>query len=131
MSTETLRIVWIYPDLLSTYGDRGNMLILARRAADRGIPVETYEVRSDQRMPNGADIYLKTMGRVVGIFATEVGTLNQVVHMVAFDDLADRTRRRTALRADPAWEAYARQVRPMIVHQEKRLMVPAPFSPLR
>jgi CobQ-like glutamine amidotransferase family enzyme len=58
VSTEALRIVWIYPDLLSTYGDRGNMLILARRAADRGIPAETYEVRSDQRMPNGADIYL-------------------------------------------------------------------------
>ena len=33
MSTESLRIVWIYPDLLSTYGDRGNLLILARRAA--------------------------------------------------------------------------------------------------
>jgi len=80
---------------------------------------------------HGADIYLKTMGHVVGIFATEVGTLNQVVHMVAFDDLADRTRRRTALRSDPAWETYARQVRPMIVHQENRLMVPAPFSPLR
>ncbi|MDI6097920.1 glutamine amidotransferase [Actinoplanes sp. NEAU-A12] len=58
MSTEALRIVWIYPDLLSTYGDRGNMLILARRAADRGIPVETYEVRSDQPMPHTADIYL-------------------------------------------------------------------------
>ena len=27
-----IRIVWIYPDLLSTYGDRGNMLILAWRA---------------------------------------------------------------------------------------------------
>ena len=27
-----LRIVWVYPDLLSTYGDRGNLLILARRA---------------------------------------------------------------------------------------------------
>ena len=53
-----LRIVWIYPDLLSTYGDRGNMLILGRRAALRGIPVETYEVRSDQAMPTTADIYL-------------------------------------------------------------------------
>ena len=59
MSTEsTLRIVWIYPDLLSTYGDRGNLLILGRRAALRGIPVETYEVRSDQAMPTTADIYL-------------------------------------------------------------------------
>jgi CobQ-like glutamine amidotransferase family enzyme len=58
MSESTLRIVWIYPDLLSTYGDRGNLLILARRAALRGIDVETYEVRSDQAMPSSADIYL-------------------------------------------------------------------------
>ena len=58
MSESTLRIVWIYPDLLSTYGDRGNLLILSRRAALRGIPVETYEVRSDQAMPTTADIYL-------------------------------------------------------------------------
>jgi CobQ-like glutamine amidotransferase family enzyme len=58
MSESTLRIVWIYPDLLSTYGDRGNMLILARRAQARGIEVETLEVRSDQVMPANADIYL-------------------------------------------------------------------------
>jgi lipid II isoglutaminyl synthase (glutamine-hydrolysing) len=58
MSESTLRIVWIYPDLLSTYGDRGNLLILARRAAQRGIDVETIEVRSDRAMPASADIYL-------------------------------------------------------------------------
>jgi lipid II isoglutaminyl synthase (glutamine-hydrolysing) len=58
MSESTLRIVWIYPDLLSTYGDRGNLLILGRRAAQRGIPVESYEVRSDMAMPTTADIYL-------------------------------------------------------------------------
>jgi CobQ-like glutamine amidotransferase family enzyme len=53
-----LRIVWLYPDLLSTYGDRGNMLILARRARVRGLPVQTIEVRSDQRVPQHGDIYL-------------------------------------------------------------------------
>jgi CobQ-like glutamine amidotransferase family enzyme len=53
-----LRIVWVYPDLLSTYGDRGNMLILARRATLRGVPVETLEVRSDEAIPRNADIYL-------------------------------------------------------------------------
>ena len=59
MSTESaLRIVWLYPDLLSTYGDRGNLLVLAHRAERRGIAVEPIEVRSDQRVPESADIYL-------------------------------------------------------------------------
>src|SRR6478752_3424781 len=57
-SESSLRIVWVYPDLLSTYGDRGNMLILARRADLRGLPVEAIEVRSDQPVPDSADIYL-------------------------------------------------------------------------
>ncbi|MBB5869380.1 CobQ-like glutamine amidotransferase family enzyme [Allocatelliglobosispora scoriae] len=53
-----LQIVWVYPDLLSTYGDRGNMLILGKRAAARGIPAEMVEVRSDQPLPRQGDIYL-------------------------------------------------------------------------
>jgi lipid II isoglutaminyl synthase (glutamine-hydrolysing) len=53
-----LRIVWVYPDLLSTYGDRGNMLILAHRARARGIPAQTIEVRSDEKLPEQGDIYL-------------------------------------------------------------------------
>jgi len=53
-----LRLVWVYPDLLSTYGDRGNLLVLARRARLRGVPVEIAEVNSDQRVPAGGDIYL-------------------------------------------------------------------------
>ena len=53
-----LRIVWIYPDLLSTYGDRGNALVLERRARLRGIPVEVVLVNSDQAVPADGDIYL-------------------------------------------------------------------------
>lgn len=53
-----LRIVWIYPDLLSTYGDQGNALILAYRARARGHRVERIDVRSDQAMPLDGDIYL-------------------------------------------------------------------------
>ena len=53
-----MRLVWIYPDLLSTYGDRGNLLVLARRARLRGIPVEIAEINSDQRVPADGDIYL-------------------------------------------------------------------------
>lgn len=54
----TLRLVWIYPDLLSTYGDRGNVLILERRARLRGVPAEVIEVNSDQRVPSDGHIYL-------------------------------------------------------------------------
>jgi lipid II isoglutaminyl synthase (glutamine-hydrolysing) len=53
-----VRLVWVYPDLLSTYGDRGNLLVLARRARLRGFPVEIAEVNSDQGVPADGDIYL-------------------------------------------------------------------------
>jgi len=54
----SLRLVWVYPDLLSTYGDRGNLLVLERRARLRGLDVEAVMVNADQRVPRQADIYL-------------------------------------------------------------------------
>ncbi len=53
-----LRLVWVYPDLLSTYGDRGNLLVLERRARLRGIETEAIEVNADQPVPHSGDIYL-------------------------------------------------------------------------
>ena len=53
-----VRLVWVYPDLLSTYGDRGNLLVLARRARLRGFGVEIAQVNSDQQVPVDGDIYL-------------------------------------------------------------------------
>jgi lipid II isoglutaminyl synthase (glutamine-hydrolysing) len=57
-SASKLRLIWVYPDLLSTYGDRGNLLVLSRRARLRGIEVEAIEVNADQRVPGEGDIYL-------------------------------------------------------------------------
>jgi hypothetical protein len=51
-------VVWVYPDLMSTYGDQGNLLILAHRARARGLPVEPLAVRSHTRLPEQADLYL-------------------------------------------------------------------------
>jgi len=53
-----LRLVWVYPDLLSTYGDRGNLLVLERRARLRGIETEPAAVNADQPVPRSGDIYL-------------------------------------------------------------------------
>src|SRR5262249_62323028 len=52
-----IRLVWVYPDLLSTYGDRGNLLVLARRARLHGFGVEIAEVNSDQRLPVDGGIF--------------------------------------------------------------------------
>lgn len=57
-SDSALRIVWIYPDLLSTYGDQGNALVLESRARLRGINAEVVHVRSADPVPESGDIYL-------------------------------------------------------------------------
>ena len=51
-----LRVVVVYPDLLGTYGDGGNGLILTRRAQWRGIEAELAQASSDAPLPE-ADIY--------------------------------------------------------------------------
>ena len=51
-----LTIAVVYPDLLGTYGDGGNGMILARRAAWRGIDVELLQAPSDRQLPS-ADLY--------------------------------------------------------------------------
>jgi hypothetical protein len=52
----TLRVAVVFPDLLGTYGDGGNGLILARRAEWRGFDVELLQAASDAPVPE-ADIY--------------------------------------------------------------------------
>lgn len=44
MSTNTLNIGWLYPDLMSTYGDRGNIICLTRRCEWRGIAAKILPI---------------------------------------------------------------------------------------
>jgi CobQ-like glutamine amidotransferase family enzyme len=48
----------VYPELLGTYGDRGNALVLVQRARWRGIPAELVEVHAGESIPDSIDIYL-------------------------------------------------------------------------
>lgn len=48
-----LAIGWLYPDLMSTYGDRGNIIALTKRSEWRGIGVDIVSVdqtTNDQRL---------------------------------------------------------------------------------
>ncbi len=58
MTDSTIRIVSIYPVLLGTYGDGGNLRVLAVRARARGHQVETIELDAGEPVPAQADLYL-------------------------------------------------------------------------
>jgi CobQ-like glutamine amidotransferase family enzyme len=58
VADSTLRLVSIYPVLLGTYGDGGNLRILATRARARGYDVEAIELDAAEPVPDGADLYL-------------------------------------------------------------------------
>lgn len=53
-----LRLVHLYPDLMSLYGDRGNIITLQRRAAWRGIDLDVRELTlGDHLDPDQADLF--------------------------------------------------------------------------
>jgi len=56
VSPAGLRVAVLFPDLLGTYGDGGNGIVLARRAQWRGIDAELLQAVSDAPVPE-ADIY--------------------------------------------------------------------------
>ena len=57
---------------------------------------------------------------------TEVGPLNQVIHVWPYDTFEQRMQVRAAASAAPGWPPATRE---FIVEQKSELFVPAPFSP--
>jgi hypothetical protein len=101
-----------------------------------------YEIRT-YRLKNGAipeylkvvgeigiTIQKKHLGRLVGYFFSEIGPINEIVHIWAFDSLDDREARRGRLMADPEWRAFLPKIRDLIEVAENKIMKPAAFSPL-
>jgi hypothetical protein len=58
MSDSTLTVVLVYPEVLGTYGDRGNAIALAHRARARGLDCRVIEAALDKPVPRTGDIYL-------------------------------------------------------------------------
>ncbi|MBI1778967.1 MAG: NIPSNAP family protein [Proteobacteria bacterium] len=76
----------------------------------------------------GLKIQLKHLGRLVGYFVSEVGPLNQIVHIWAYESLAERDQRRGAMQADPKWQAWVKNSRDYFLAQENKILKEAPFS---
>lgn len=76
-----------------------------------------------QALPGRAAIY-----PVAGIFVSQLGALNRVYQLFPFQSLAHREEVRAEFRRRGVWPPHT-DVRP--VSQLVRLLIPAPFSPLR
>src|SRR4030095_5781873 len=87
----------------------------------RAATVAEFEDRYAKRLP------LREKHSKLGAFwHTEVGPLNQVIHVYPYDDLAQRTTVRAALAKDTA-RAQIPGGGEFIVAQEAEIMIPAPF----
>lgn len=60
MSESTLTIGVLLPEVLGTYGDTGNALVLRQRARLRGVDARIVAIDLDTPVPEGLDLY--TMG---------------------------------------------------------------------
>ncbi len=67
--------------------------------------------------------------KLVGYFTTDVGTINQLVHLWKFDDDADRRAHWARLMQDPDFLQFAGHFRPLIMTQEVQLLNAAPWGP--
>jgi hypothetical protein len=101
-----------------------------------------YELRTYRLKVGSLPAYLKLvqetglsiqnghLGQLIGYFLTEIGPLNQIVHLWAFDSLDERDRRRAALLADPQWQEFLPHLQAHIEEMECKILRPTAFSPL-
>ncbi len=79
----------------------------------------------------GLPIQLRTLENMVGWYTSmDIGPLNQVVHMWAFKDLADRAERRAKMAADPGWAVYLNEATPFLASMENKILSPTSFFDL-
>jgi hypothetical protein len=69
------------------------------------------------------DIRGNDFGKLEGYWSTEIGPLNQVMHLWSFSDFAERARLRAELAKNPRWTGeYIPLIRPLMLRQEIRLL---------
>ena len=76
----------------------------------------------------GLPLQTKYLGAPIGWYISmDIGMLNQVVHLWAYDSIDDRAKRRAALAADPEWQEFLKVQMPLIQTMENKILSPAPF----
>jgi hypothetical protein len=68
----------------------------------------------------------RILGHLVGYYAVEVGELNKVVHLWAYESMDERAKRGRAV-GDPEWLAYAARSGRWWSTRPNQILTPAPF----
>jgi hypothetical protein len=73
------------------------------------------------------------LGQPVAYLITESGEVNTYVHIWAYEDAADRAKKRAAMQADPEWQTYLQKSGEAgyLLAQKNSLMTPAPFATIK
>jgi hypothetical protein len=69
--------------------------------------------------------------RNVGLWQTDVGQLNEVVHLWAYRDLNERAAVRAKVGQDPDWQAFLAKSSALLAEMRSVILNPAPHSPMR
>ena len=64
--------------------------------------------------------------KLTACWHTEIGPLNQIIHVWGYEDMKHRSEVRTAAAADPSWPPPGDDVH--IVKMETEIVIPAPFQ---
>lgn len=67
----------------------------------------------------------------VGLWQTEAGQLNEVVHLWAYRNLNDRASVRGQVLQDPQWQAFLAKSAPLLLEMRSVVLNPAPSSPIK
>lgn len=101
-----------------------------------------YDVRIYDLKPGKVNEYMAAVKEVglpvrvshgvnlAGWYYTEIGNLNQVIHIWGYQDIEDFETKFDAVRSDPRWiNDYIPRVRPLIASQRNQIMHGAEFFP--
>ncbi len=91
-----------------------------------GVP-EYFEIAKTKLLPILAEHGIKP----VGFWTTEIGTLNEVVHLWPFEDLNDRQQRWAKWKEDPRRVEIMTKLGQLIMSQSNKILTPAEFSGLK
>jgi hypothetical protein len=80
---------------------------------------------------HGLPVMQRVLGNFIAFFHADIGELNQAIQLWGYESYAERERRRAILAQEAEWLEYLRNSPPVILRQENRILLAAPFSPIK